>query len=300
MSIRSIGLLIVAAVAAIVLSNSLYIVQQTEKAVLLEWGRLATPDIPPGLHWKVPIMHEVRKFDGRILTSTTTEQRFLTVEKKGVMVDYFAKWRVGDVGRYYTATNGEEGRADQLIAQRVNSGLRNEFGERTLQEVVSGQRDALMSALITNLSRFSRDELGVEIIDVRVKRIDLPPDVSGSVYDRMTAERQQEAQEHRSKGREQAEVIRADADRQRTIIEAEAYRDAQQIRGEGDALAAAIYASAYNKDPEFYQFVRSLSAYRDTFKSRNDVLLVDPKSDFFRYLNDSNGGLGDVRREVSR
>lgn len=297
---KTIGLLIVAGLAAIVLSNSLYIVQQTEKAVLLEWGRLDKADIPPGLHWKVPIMHEVRKFDGRILTSTTTEQRFLTVEKKGMMVDYFAKWRIGDVGRYYIATNGDESRADQLIAQRVNAGLRNEFGERTLQEVVSGERDALMSSLISNFSRFSRESLGVEIIDVRVKRIDLPQDVSGSVYDRMTAERQQEAQEHRSKGREQAEVIRADADRQRTVIEAEAYRDAQRIRGEGDALAAAIYAEAYTKDPEFYQFVRSLNAYRDTFKSRSDVLLVDPKSDFFRYLNDSNGGADRSRREASR
>jgi modulator of FtsH protease HflC len=289
MNIKTLIALFIGGVAIIVLANSLYIVQEIEKAVLLEWGRVETADIPPGLHVKVPIMHQVKKFDARILTSSTSEQRFLTVEKKGMMVDYFAKWRIADVDKYFTATNGEEGRADQLIAQRVNAGLRNEFGERTLQEVVSGQRDELMSALINNLSQFSRESLGVAIIDVRVKRIDLPADVSESVFQRMTAERQQEAQEHRSMGKEQAEVIRADADRQSTIIKAEAYRDAEQIRGEGDAQAATIYAAAYNKDPEFYQFMRSLNAYKNTFNSRSDVLLVDPKSDFFRYLNSKDG-----------
>lgn len=289
MNAKTIFVLVLIGVVGLVAANSLYIVQERERAVLLEWGRMVEADIPPGLHVKVPIMNQVRKFDARILTSSTTEQRFLTVEKKGMMVDYFAKWRVSDVGRYYTATNGDESRADQLIAQRVNSGLRNEFGERTLQEVVSGERDELMSALIDNLSQFSRESLGVEIVDVRVKQIDLPEDVSGSVYERMTAERQQEAQEHRSKGKEQAEVIRADADRQRTIIQAEAYRDAETIRGEGDALAAEIYAKAYGRDPEFYQFMRSLTAYKNAFNSRSDVLLVDPKSDFFRYLNDSSG-----------
>jgi membrane protease subunit HflC len=290
MNAKTIVVLVILGVAGLIAANSFFIVQETERAVLLEWGRVDRADIPPGLHWKVPVMHTVRKFDSRILTSSTSQQRFLTVEKKGMMVDYFAKWRVADVNRYYRATNGEESRADQLIAQRVNAGLRNEFGERTLQEVVSGERDELMTALIDNLSQFSLESLGVEIIDVRVKRIDLPADVSGSVYQRMTAERQQEAQEHRSKGREQAEVIRADADRQKTVIEAEAYRDAEQIRGEGDALAAAIYASAYNKDPEFYQFVRSLQAYTSSFDSASDVLLVDPNSDFFRYLKDSQGG----------
>ncbi|MGQ9425050.1 protease modulator HflC [Gilvimarinus sp. F26214L] len=289
MNTKSVIALALLGAVALLAVNSLYIVQQTEKAVLLEWGRMAQADIKPGLHVKVPIMNRVQKFDARILTSATTEQRFLTVEKKGMMVDYFAKWRIADVGRYYVATNGDESRADQLIAQRVNAGLRNEFGERTLQEVVSGERDELMSALIDTLSQFSEESLGVEIIDVRVKRIDLPADVSDSVFQRMTAERQQEAQEHRSKGKEQAEVIRADADRQKTIIEAEAYRDAEQIRGEGDALAAAIYAEAYNKDSEFYQFVRSLNAYRETFSSRNDVLLVDPSSEFFRYLNSPTG-----------
>lgn len=290
MNTKTVIVLVLLGVAGLIAANSFFIVQETEKAVLLEWGRVEQADVPPGLHLKVPFMHKVRKFDGRILTSSTSEQRFLTVEKKGMMVDYFAKWRVADVSRYYQATGGDERNADQLIAQRVNAGLRNQFGERTLQEVVSGERDELMSALIQNLSQFSRESLGVEIIDVRVKKIDLPDDVSESVFRRMSAERQQEAQEHRSKGKEQAEVIRADADRQKTVMEAEAYRDAEQIRGEGDALAAAIYAEAYGKDPEFYQFMRSLTAYKNSFNSPSDVLLVDPNSDFFRYLKDSEGG----------
>ncbi|MCW8195318.1 protease modulator HflC [Proteobacteria bacterium 005FR1] len=291
MNAKTIVVLAIIGIVGLVAANSLYIVHETEKAVLLEWGRVEQADVPPGLHVKVPFMHKVRKFDGRILTSSTTEQRFLTLEKKGVVVDYFAKWRVSDVGKYYQTTGGDERNADQLIAQRVNAGLRNQFGERTLQEVVSGERDELMSVLIENLSQFALESLGVEIIDVRVKKIDLPPDVSSSVFQRMTAERQQEAQEHRSKGKEQAEVIRADADRQKTIILAEAYRDSEQIRGEGDALAAGIYAQAYNKDPEFYQFMRSLTAYKSTFNSTSDVLLVDPNSDFFRYLKDSKGGV---------
>ncbi|MEX1032247.1 MAG: protease modulator HflC [Cellvibrionaceae bacterium] len=289
MNAKTLMVLIIGGLLVLLAANSLYIVQQTEKAVLLEWGRMDTANVEPGLHVKVPIMNQVRKFDARVLTSSTTEQRFLTVEKKGMMVDYFAKWRIADVGRYYQATNGEEIRAEQLIAQRVNAGLRNEFGERTLQEVVSGERDELMSALIDNLSQFSEESLGVEIIDVRVKQIDLPRDVSGSVFQRMTAEREQEAQEHRSKGQEQAEVIRANADRQRTIMLAEAYRDAERIRGDGDAEATNIYSSAFSKDPEFYQFTRSLNAYRNTFNSRSDVLLVDPNSDFFRYLNNVDG-----------
>lgn len=289
MNFKSIFLIIVIGLVGLIAVNSLYIVHEYEKAVLLEWGRLDKAEIEPGLHFKWPIMNEVKKFDARILTSSTRAQRFLTVEKKGMIVDYFAKWRIADSGKYYTATSGEERRADQLIAQRVNEALRNEFGERTLQEVVSGERDELMAVLIGRLSDFSKESLGVEVVDVRVKRIDLPEEVSESVYNRMTAERQQEAQEHRAKGREQAEVIRADADRQKVVIEAEAYRESEKIRGEGDAQATSIYANAYNKDPEFYTFVRSLTAYKQAFNKPGDILLVDPKSDFFRYLNDSQG-----------
>jgi len=286
---KSIVALVVIALALLFVANGLYIVEQREKAVLLKFGRVVSADIKPGLHWKWPVINDVRIFDARILTSRTQTQRFLTIEKKGMIVDYFAKWRIFDVEKYYTATNGDEISADQAIARPVNEGLRNEFGERTLQEVVSGERDELMADLIHQVSLEAQERLGVEIIDVRVKRIDLPEDVSESVFNRMKAEREQEAREHRAKGKEQAEVIRADADRQQTVIEADAYREAELIRGDGDAEAASIYAEAYNKDPEFYAFVRSLSAYRDTFKSRGDVLLIDPDSDFFRYLKNADG-----------
>lgn len=290
MNSRMLSMLIALAVVLVVAANTLFIIKETERGVMLEFGRVVQADIEPGLHWKLPLVNEVRKFDARVLTVDARPERFLTVEKKGMIVDSFAKWRIADVGKYYTATNGEESRAERLLAQRVNEGLRNGFGERTLQEVVSGERDELMTELTVQLNEFTHSELGIEIVDVRVKRIDLPEQVSESVFNRMTTERDREAREHRSKGKEQAEVIRADADRQRTILEAEAYRDSELVRGEGDALAAAIYAAAYNKDPEFYSFVRSLKAYKQTFKGKDDVMLVDPNSDFFRYLKDSKGG----------
>ncbi len=289
MNAKTLILIIILGIGLMFGASGLYRVNEYEKAIKLEFGRVVEVDVQPGLHWRWPFVNQILKFDGRILTSDTPSQRFLTVEKKAMIVDYFAKWRISDAGRYYTANSGIEDNANQVIAQLVNEGLRNEFGKRTLQEVVSGERDELMAAMINQITTYSHEELGVDIIDVRVKRIDLPDEVGDSVYNRMRAEREQEAREYRSKGKEQAEVIRADADRQRTILEAEAYSEAETIRGEGDAQAAAIYASAYNKDPEFYSFVRSLTAYKETFKSRGDVLLVDPKSDFFRYLNNVDG-----------
>ena len=287
MSNKSIGVLIAIAAVVIVLANTLYIVKETERAVLLEFGRLIETDIKPGLHIKKPLINEVRKFDARILTVDARPEDFLNAEKKGMIVDSFVKWRIKDVSTYYTATNGEELRAARLIAQRANEGLRNQFGKRPLHEVVSGERDQLMSELVESLNTLTNDELGVEIIDVRVKRIDLPDQVSDSVFDRMRTGREREAREHRSQGKEQAEIIRADADRKRTVIAAEAYREAEKIRGDGDALSASIYASAYNKDPEFYSFVRSLAAYKSSFQNKGDILLVDPKGDFFKYLNSS-------------
>jgi membrane protease subunit HflC len=283
------SLLLVVLAVVFVASNSLYIIKETERGVLLKFGELVDADLKPGLHIKSPLMHEVRKFEARVLTLDARPERFLTVEKKGMIVDSFAKWRIKDVGTYYTATNGEESRAERLLAQQINEGLRNQFAQRSLQEVVSGERDQLMLDLTTQLNEFMNTKLGIEVVDVRVKRIDLPEQVSQSVFDRMTTERQREAREHRSKGREQAEVVRADADRQRTVLEAEAYRDSELLRGEGDAKASAIYASAYNKDPEFYSFVRSLNAYKDTFKGKDDIMLVDPDSDFFRYFKSSKG-----------
>lgn len=281
--------LIALVIALIVASNTLFIVKETERGVMLKFGKVVENDLKPGLQVKIPMVHEVRKFDARVLTLDARPERFLTVEKKGMIVDAYAKWRIKDVGTYYTATNGEESRAERLLAQRINEGLRNQFAQRSLHEVVSGERDQLMNNLTNQLNNFSNKELGIEVVDVRVKRIDLPEQVSESVFNRMTSEREREAREHRSKGKEQAEVIRADADRQRTILEAEAYRDSELARGQGDAKAAAIYAAAYNKDPEFYRFVRSLNAYKETFKGKDDILLVDPESDFFRYLNDSKG-----------
>ena len=272
---------------AILGMNSLFIVNEMQRAVLLEFGAVERSDIEPGLHLKWPFINDVRKFDGRVRTSDAPPERFLTLEKKAVIVDSFAKFRVRNVTTYYTATSGDEGLAEQLLKQRINTGLRNEISKRTLHEVVSGERDQLMQVLTTELNEVARLELGVAVIDVRVKRIDLPPEVSQSVYDRMNTERDIEAREHRAKGQELAVGIRADAEKQRDIILADAYSTSEQIRGEGDAEAASIYASAFTKDKEFYKFYRSMNAYKRSFSSKSDVLLIDTDSDYFRYMNDS-------------
>jgi membrane protease subunit HflC len=281
---RSFTVVILLLGALVLAFNALYIVRETERAVLLKFGEVVDPDISVGLHIKTPFVHMVRKFERRILTLDAPTQRFLTIEKKPLDVDFYAKWRVIDTQKFYTATNGEEVRAEGLLAQRINTGLRNKFGERTFHEVVSGERDLLMTDLTRDLNEITTSEFGIQLVDVRVKRIDLPSQVSQSVFDRMKSEREREAREHRSTGRELAEKIRATADRQRTVIGANAYRDAQVLRGEGDALAARTYAAAYNADPEFYAFVRSLEAYRASFSNKGDLLVVDSKSEFFRYL----------------
>ncbi len=278
------GLLII-----ILAFNSLYIVNEFQRGVKLQFGRVVDDDIQPGLHFKYPIAEEVRKFDARILTLDARAERFITVEKKSMMVDSFAKWRIIDVGKYYTATSGDELRATLLLEQRINEGLRNEFATRNLHEVVSGERDQLMHVITTRLDAFMRESLGIEVVDVRVKKIDLPEEVSDPVYARMKAERREEANELRERGRKEATFLEAEAERQKVIIEAEAYKNAELLRGEGDAEAAAIYARAYNKDPEFYAFTRSLDAYKNTFAGKEDILLIDPKSDFFKYLNNSKG-----------
>ena len=264
--------------------NSLFVVKQTERAVMLQFGEIVQADIQPGIHVKIPWVNSVRKFDGRILTEDSPQQRFLTLEQKFLEVDSFAKWRIKDVRQFYVSTGGDIAVAGSRLAERINDGLRDQIGARNLQEVVAGERDQLMLALTVELNETTVADLGLEVIDVRVKRIDLPDDVRQSVYDRMITERNREAQDHRSRGEELAIGIRADAERQAIIYGAEAYRDAEQIRGQGDAEATGIYADAYNKDPEFYAFTRSLNAYRKTFSSKADVLLLDPDSDFFRYL----------------
>lgn len=272
--------------AVVLVSNTLFIVKETERAVMLQFGELVNADIEPGLHVKIPWVNNVRKFDARIQTEDATPQRFLTLEQKALDVDSYAKWRIIDVGQFYISTRGNVGTAGNLLAQRINDGLRDEIGARTLIEVVAGERDQLMLDLTAELNESTASDIGIEVIDVRVKRIDLPDDVRSSVYDRMITERNREAQEIRSRGDELAIGIRADADRQVVIYEAEAYRDAEQIRGEGDASATGIYAEAYSKDEEFFAFTRSLNAYRETFSSKNDVLLLDPDSDYFKYLKD--------------
>lgn len=277
----------IALLVGVVIVNSLYVVTELERAVLLEFGEVVESDIKPGLHLKKPFINNVTKFDSRVLTLDAPPERFLTLEKKAVIVDSFAKFRVSNAELFYTSTSGDETRAENLLRQRINNGLRNEISKRSLHEVVSGERDQLMNVLTERVDEVARLELGVEIVDVRVKKIDLPPEVSQSVYARMNTERDIEAREHRAQGQELAAGVRADAGRQREIVLAQAYAEAEGIRGDGDAQAASIYADAFNKDKEFYKFYRSMTAYKRTFSNRGDILLIQPNSDFFKYLNKS-------------
>ena len=290
MSGRNVVFIFIALSLLLMASKSLYVIKETERGVLLRFGEVVKPNIEPGLHVKIPFVNNVRKFDGRILTVDSTPERFFTQEKKALIVDSYAKFKVSDTEKFYTATNGEESRAMALLAQRINNGLRNQVAIRTIQEVVSGERDELMQALTEEMTIVAQQELGVEVVDVRVKQIDLPPDVSESVYRRMNAEREKEAREHRSQGQELGEGIRAAADREVTVLEANAYRDSELIRGEGDATATSTYAAAFTQDPECYSFTRSLRAYQDAFRGNGDIMLLQPDSEFFRYLKDPKGG----------
>jgi membrane protease subunit HflC len=282
--------LVAVALALLLANSSLYVIKQTERGVLLRFGEVVNADLQPGLHVKIPFVNTVRKFDGRLITVDSTPERFFTQEQKALIVDSYAKFRIKDTERFYTATNGEMSRAMALLAQRINNGLRNQVAARTIQEVVSGERDQLMQALTAELTAVAQEVLGVEVVDVRVKKFDLPPDVSESVYRRMNAEREKEARERRSQGQELAEGIRAAADREVTVIQANAFRDAELVRGEGDATATRIYAEAFDRDPEFYSFTRSMRAYQQSFDGNGDILLIQPDSEFFRYLNDPKGG----------
>ncbi|GAB6043917.1 protease modulator HflC [Endothiovibrio diazotrophicus] len=285
---RSLGLFGLAALA-LLLSFSMFTVNEREKAIMFRLGEIVRTDFAPGLYFKIPFINNVRTFDGRILTLDADPERYLTVEKKNVSVDAFIKWRIDDVANFYRATGGDEMRASNRLAQIIRDGMKAEFGKRTIQEVVSGERTQIMDILTVTANKQAAD-LGISIVDVRIKRIDLPRVVSSSVFQRMRAERERVARDFRSRGQEAAERIRADADRQRTVILAEAYREAEQTRGEGDAKSTEVYAAAYGKDPEFYAFYRSLDAYRNTFNSTDDMLIVDPDSDFFRYFKDPLGG----------
>jgi membrane protease subunit HflC len=268
---------------------SLFTVQEWEKAVLLRFGEITDVDYGPGLHFKIPWVHSVRKFDIRLLNLDPNESRFITSEKKDLIVSYYAKWRISDVRKFYQATSGGDiVYANGLLTQRISSALRNEFGKRTVQMVVAGERDQILKIVRENTQTLP-EELGIEVIDVRTKRIDLPEEVSSSVFQRMRAERTRVAKDFRARGEGQAEQIRAEADREREVILAEAYRDAEIIRGEGDARATETYAAAYGKDEEFYTMYRSLNAYRNSFSSSNDILLLKPDSDFFKYFNNPTG-----------
>jgi modulator of FtsH protease HflC len=290
MSGRNVTFILFVVVVLFIANNALFVIKETERGVMLQFGEVVNPDLQPGLHWKIPFVNNVRTFDGRLLTVDSQPERFFTQEQKALIVDSYAKFRIADTEKFYTATNGEEARAMGLLAQRINNGLRNGVATRTIQEVVSGERDELMEDLTKELTVVAQEELGVEVVDVRVKQIDLPPDVSESVYQRMNAEREKEAREHRSQGQELAEGIRAAADREVTVLKANAYRDSELIRGAGDAAATNIYAEAFNQDPEFYAFTRSLRAYQESFESSDNILLIEPDSEFFRYLKDSKGG----------
>ena len=263
---------------------SVFTVDQRQYALVFQLGEVKRVITEPGLHFKLPLVQNIRFFDNRILTLESADpERFITSEKKNVLVDSFIKWRIVDPKLYYVSVGGDEMRARTRLSQTVNAGLREEFGKRLVHDVISGERDKIMDRMREKADIDAR-RIGVKIVDVRLKRVELPDEVSGAVYSRMEAERKRVANELRSEGAAEAEKIRADADRQREIIVAEAYRDAQKVKGEGDAKAAALYAEAFSKSPEFYAFYRRLEAYRNSFASKNDVLVVEPNSEFFKYL----------------
>lgn len=265
-------------------SSAIYVVDERQQAILFQLGEVIDVKTEPGLYFKIPIAHNVRYFEKRILTMNTEEpERFITSEKKNVLVDLFVKWRIVDVKQYYISVRGDEALAQTRLAQTINASLRDEFGNRTVHDVVSGERDVIMEIMRQKADSDARS-IGVEVVDVRLKSVDLPQEVSESVFRRMEAERKRVANELRSTGAAESEKIRADADRQREVILAEAYREAQKTMGDGDSQAAATYATAFQKDPEFYAFWRSVDAYKQSFKNKGDMLVLEPTSDFFKYL----------------
>jgi membrane protease subunit HflC len=273
----------------LLVSSSVYIIPETHRGVLLRFGELVETNVPAGIHFKVPVIDEVRQFDVRVLTLDVPARQYLTIEKKPLDVDSYIAWQITDVDTFYRATGGDEFRAQSLLASRVDTGLRNEFGVRTMHEVVSGERDELMAALKDLVNETALSEFGIRVLDIRIKAIELPEQVRGNVYRRMATEREKLAQEYRSRGREAAEGIRADADRQRTVVLAEAFSKSEQLRGQGDGEAAQIYADAYSQDGEFFSFYRSLSAYQNAFSNKDDIMVIDSEGDFMKYMRDPQG-----------
>jgi len=282
------SLKIILPLSVFILWTSVFTVDERQEAIKFQFGEIIESDYEPGLHFKIPFINNVKKFDNRILTIDQRPERFLTQEKKDLIVDSYVKWRITDVEQYYKTTQGDELVAGRLLYENINNGLRDEFGKRTIQEVISGDRAQIMGLMTSQASERAKT-LGIEVVDVRVKKVDYPDRVSNSVYQRMRAEREREARDFRSKGHEASERIQADADRQRSVLLAEAYRDSEVVRGEGDARATEIYAKAFSKDEEFYKFSRSLTAYKKTFANPGDVILLEPDSEFFRYFKGSSG-----------
>jgi modulator of FtsH protease HflC len=288
MSSRATYILLALAAAALVLSMSVFIVDEREYAIKLRFGEIVRDDYQAGLHFKMPFVNTVRKFDNRVLTRNNPNEPFLTAEKKNLRVDFYVKWRIVDVAQYFRSTAGDERLATSRLLEIMKDGLRAQFARQTLQEVVTADRADVVNYLMDTAGRTARD-LGIEIVDVRVKTLDLPPDVSESVFNRMRQERARVASQLRAEGAESGERIRADADRQRTVIIAEAQRDSQRIRGAGDARAADIYAGAFGQDRDFYEFWRSMQAYRTSIGRGDDVLVIEPEGEFFRFLKDPAG-----------
>jgi membrane protease subunit HflC len=290
---KYLGFILIALIALlVVLSASMYTVDQRQNALVFQLGEVVSVKTKPGLYFKLPLVQNVRYFDTRILTMDAADpERFITSEKKNVLVDSFIKWRVIDARQFYVSVGGDERRAQIRLNQTVNDGLRAEFGKRTINAVVSGSREEIMSIIRAKADQDART-IGVQVVDVRIKRVDLPEAVSENVYRRMEAERKQVANELRSTGAAEAEKIRADADKQKDVIVAEAYRDAQGVKGEGDAKAASVYAAAYGKNAEFYAFYRSMQAYRESFASKSDVMVLDPSADFFKYMKNPRAAGG--------
>ncbi len=287
MSARNILFLVLLALVVATFLSVFYYVDERERAIKFKFGEIVDSDIQPGLNWKMPFINNVRYFDARVQTMDSDPESYLTVEKKTLVVDSIVKWRIDDVHEYFTRLQGRISNARSRLAQRVNDSLRQEFGRRTLQEVISGDRAVIMEAVRQTMVEEAK-QFGVEVIDVRLKRVDLDPAISEGVYARMQAERQRVAKELRAQGEEQAEKIRADADRQREILLANARRDAEQVRGEGDAIATATYAGTFNRDRDFYNLYRSLNAYSRTFSGKDDLMVIDPSSEFFRYFKQSS------------
>ena len=286
MSVKSIVLVVLVIILGALALDSFYIVNEWQRAIVLQFGKVQRDDVQPGLHVKIPIADVVYRFDGRILTLDTPPQRYFTVEKKPLIVDLFVKWRISDtVKKYYESTSGEEQRASNALSERVNEGLRNQIGSRTMHEVISGERDQLMHELTESLNAVMVEQFGMNVIDVRVKRIDLPDEVSSAVFTRMRSERDILARQYRATGQEVALGITADADREAVVLDAEAYREAQRIRGDGDAMATNIYANAYGQDEEIYAFYRSINAYKNVFKpDSGSIVLTEPSGEFFQFL----------------